>query len=125
MYYFVEQFVWLVKSGLFGDKQLLRKLELVSAWAELVGYVGTISLKIRDLKVISVGIKEKKDEEELRKLREKKFLKWLSVVQDLADGFMAVGDVSEGKGRFSGPVLMALAGLLSAVISTHKNWLSC
>ncbi|KAK1422239.1 hypothetical protein QVD17_25209 [Tagetes erecta] len=121
----VGKFIQSINSGLIDDKQL-RNLRVVSAWAELIGYVGSISLKIRDLKVIGVEMNRiKEEEQELRKLREKKLMKWLSVVQDLADGLMAVSDVSDGKGRFSGPVLMASAGLLSVVISTHKNWLSC
>ena len=52
-------------------------------------------------------------------------MKKLSVVQDLADGLMALADVRDGQGRLSAPILMSSAGLLSALISTHKNWLSC
>nr|XP_043617325.1 peroxisomal membrane protein 11A [Erigeron canadensis] len=141
LYYFVEQIVWLTKSGLIGlSPAHARTMQLVSAWAELIGYLGSISFKIRDLKNL------KKDEEclvtgieirvlrgdgvdvendKLKKLREKMRLKWLSLVQDVADGLMAVADVRDGKGRLSGPLLMASAGMVSAVISTHKNWLSC
>ncbi|KAJ0437287.1 hypothetical protein HanHA300_Chr16g0600301 [Helianthus annuus] len=54
-------------------------------------------------------------DEELEKLMEKKLLKKLGLVQDVADGLMAVADVRGGKGRLSGPVLLASAGLLSAV----------
>lgn len=113
---------------------------MISAWAEFVGYIGSISLKTRDLKGIwkdeacllssieimaTRGDPTKIEEEKLRKLREKKLLKKLSVVQDVADGLMAVADIRDGKGRLSGPLLMASAGMLSAIISTHKNWLSC
>ncbi|XP_076939791.1 peroxisomal membrane protein 11A-like [Bidens hawaiensis] len=135
LYYFVEQFVWLAKTGLIDAKQL-RTLQKVSAWAELVGYVGSIGLKVRDLKGILEDeaslvsrIEKRKDcvemEEKLEKLREKKLMKRLSLVQDLADGLMAVADVRDGKGRLTGPMLLASAGMVSAVISTHKNWLSC
>ena len=65
------------------------------------------------------------EEVRLGKLREKKMMKRLSVVQDLADAVMALDDILDGKGPFSKPVLMALAGLLSALISSHKNWISC
>ena len=65
------------------------------------------------------------EEERLRKVREKKVMKRLSIVQDLADAVMALDDMLDGKGPFSRPVLMASAGLLSALISTHKNWKSC
>lgn len=64
-------------------------------------------------------------EGKLKKLRQKMMMKKLSVVQDLADGLMAVADVRDGKGRFSGPLLLAFAGMVSAVISARKNWLSC
>ncbi|PWA92747.1 peroxisomal membrane protein 11A [Artemisia annua] len=134
-------FVWLVKSGLL-DKKNGYKLQLISAWAELFGYFGSVWLKVKDLDrikkdeeclVSSIEIKSLRGEgegegvevEKLRKLREKKMLKKLSVVQDVADGLMAVADVRDGKGVLSGPLLLACAGMVSAVISTHKNWVSC
>jgi hypothetical protein len=52
LYYFVEQFVWLAKSGLIYSKHS-KSLGKVSAWAEFVGYIGSISLKFRDLKKLS------------------------------------------------------------------------
>lgn len=139
VYYFVEQFVWLAKSGLIDSKHS-RNLQIISAWAEFIGYFGSIALKIRDLKKImedeaclkssieisiSRGISCKGEEEKMRKLREKKMMKKLSVVQDLADGLMSLADIRDGKGRLSGPLVVSSAGLLSAIISTHKNWLSC
>lgn len=139
LYYFVEQFIWLAKSGLIDSKHS-RNLQKISAWAEFIGYIGSISLKIRDLRRIGEdeaclvstievsemrGVKCGEEKEKLWKLREKKLMKRLSVVQDLADGLMALADIRDGKGQFSGPVLLSSAGLLSALISTHKNWLSC
>ncbi|KAJ0680852.1 putative peroxisomal biogenesis factor 11 [Helianthus annuus] len=129
LYYFVEQLVWVIKSGLVDGKQL-GNLQKVGAWAELIGYVGSIGLKVRDLKGIledemCLVKRVESGDEELEKLREKKLLKKLGLVQDVADGLMAVADVRNGKGRLSGPVLLASAGLLLAVISAHKNWLSC
>ncbi|XP_058081191.1 peroxisomal membrane protein 11A [Magnolia sinica] len=138
-YYFVEQFVWLSKSGLI-DSRHSPGLQKVSAWAELIGYVGSISLKVIDLRGILeeedwlrsrieelqvAGGGAEKEAEKLRRLREKGLLKKLSIVQDIADGLMAAADVRDGKGALSGPLLLASAGLLSAVISTHKNWISC
>lgn len=139
VYYFFEQFVWLAKSGLI-DAKYSRKFGRISVWAELIGYIGSIGLKIRDLRgiledekclvasiEISVtrGVKCEEEREKLGKLREKKLLKKLSLVQDMADGLMAVADIRDGKGRLSAPILISSAGLLSAIISTHKNWLSC
>uniref|UniRef100_A0A2P2Q433 Uncharacterized protein n=1 Tax=Rhizophora mucronata TaxID=61149 RepID=A0A2P2Q433_RHIMU len=102
--------------------------------------MGSISLKFRDLKKLTEeearllssievaasrgnGITE--EEGRLVKLREKKLMKRLSIVQDFADGLMAIADVRDGKGRLCGPLLVSSAGLLSALISTHKNWVSC
>lgn len=140
IYFFVEQFVWLSKSGLIIDPKRSRMFQKVSAWAEFVGYFGSVALKLRDLKAIvedeaclkssieiavlrGVGCGE--EEARLGKLREKKLMKKLSIVQDLADGLMALDDILDGKGPFSKPILMSSAGLLSALISTHKNWVSC
>ncbi|GKV04802.1 hypothetical protein SLEP1_g16909 [Rubroshorea leprosula] len=74
---------------------------------------------------ISRGIGYQEEETRMKKLREKKLMKTLSTVQDLADGLMALADIRNGKGSLSGPLLVSSAGLLSAIISTHKNWVSC
>ncbi|XP_027329865.1 peroxisomal membrane protein 11A [Abrus precatorius] len=139
IYYFVEQFVWLAKSGLIDPKHALT-FQKLSAWAELVGYLGSVALKFRDLRAMAEeeaclkssveigglrGVGCKEEEVRLGKLREKKVMKKLSIVQDLADALMALDDILDGKGPFSKPLLMASAGLLSALISTHKNWVSC
>lgn len=140
LYYFVEQFVWLGKSGLI-DKKHLNRLQRLSAWCELIGYVGSVSLKVRELQriagdetclVSSIEIAVvrgiacvEEEEEQLRKLREKKLMKRLSVLQDFADALMAVADIRDGKGLLSGQLIVSSAGLFSALISTHKNWVSC
>ncbi|KAL9661047.1 hypothetical protein QQ045_025866 [Rhodiola kirilowii] len=139
IYFFVEQFVWLAKSGLI-DAKHSRNLQLISAWAEFVGYLGSISLKIRDLMILSedeaclissiemaktTGISCVDEESKLKKMRAKKMLKRLSTIQDVADWLMALADIRDGKGRLSAPIFVSSAGLLSALISTHKNWMSC
>lgn len=139
LYYFVEQFVWLAKAGLI-DKRLLPNLQKLSAWCEFVGYFGSVSLKLIELREIGEeerclaasvdvsvlrGIKCGEEMEKLGKLRGKKMMKRLSVVQDLADALMALADIRDGRGRLSAPLLVSSAGLFSAVISTHKNWVSC
>lgn len=138
-YYFVEQFIWLAKAGLI-DAKHSRNLQRISAWAEFIGYLGSISLKFRDLKrigedeacvetsieiAITRGIGSEQEKEKLRKLREKKLMKKLSIVQDFADALMAVADIRDGKGLLLGTLSVSCAGLLSALISTHKNWVSC
>lgn len=139
LYYFVEQLVWLGKAGLI-DKSHLPALQKLSAWCEFVGYFGSVSLKVMELREIEVeercaassvdvavvrGIKCGEEQEKLRKLREKKAMKRLSVVQDLADALMAVADIRDGGGLLAAPLLVSSAGMLSALISTHKNWVSC
>lgn len=139
LYYFVEQFVWLAKAGLIDSKHS-KKLGKISAWFEFIGYTGSISLKFRDLKKLSEdeirlessievavlrGNVCQAEEEKMRKLREKKLMKKLSIIQDFADGLMALADIRDGKGQLSAPVLVSFAGLVSALISTHKNWVSC
>ncbi|CAA7048073.1 unnamed protein product [Microthlaspi erraticum] len=138
-YYFVEQFIWLAKSGLI-DAKHSKWLQRLSAWAELIGYVGSVSLKIRDLGKmkeeetcvastieisVSRGISCDGEEEKMKKLKEKKTLKVLSILQDLADGLMTIADLRDGKGVLSAPNVISSAGLFSALISTHKNWISC
>ncbi|XP_047976606.1 peroxisomal membrane protein 11A [Salvia hispanica] len=139
-YYFIEQLVWLGKAGLI-DKRHLNLLHKWSAWCEFVGYFGSVSLKVMELREIEVqercaassvdvavlrGIKCGEEQGRLRKLREKKVMKRLSVVQDLADGLMALADIRDGGGGvLASPLLLSSAGMLSALISTHKNWISC
>ncbi|PKA57719.1 Peroxisomal membrane protein 11A [Apostasia shenzhenica] len=133
VYYFLEQLIWLSKTGLVISRQRARSFEKISAWAELIGYFGSITLKVKELRRIRSSIEarmnssgSKEDEDgDIRKLRNKLFLKQLSLVQDLADGLMVLGDVRDGKGFLTDPLLMASAGMISALISTHKNWISC
>ncbi|CAI0463875.1 unnamed protein product [Linum tenue] len=139
IYYFVEQFVWLSKSGLI-DGRHAKRLGKISAWAEFAGYVGSISLKFRDLNELngdmaalsstieiahSRGVRCGEEEERMEKLKAKMVLKKLSIVQDFADGFMALADIRDGKGKLSSPLFLSCAGLLSAIISTQKNWAAC
>lgn len=130
VYYFLEQFVWLAKAGLL-PAHLLPRLQRLSAWAELLGYVGSIIIKLETVAKMESSIKTRlkegcgEEDEAVRTMRGKLLLKRLSVVQDVADAFMALGDVTDGKGLLGSSTLTASAGLLSALISTHKNWNSC
>ncbi|KAL6644928.1 hypothetical protein ACP70R_016536 [Stipagrostis hirtigluma subsp. patula] len=130
VYYFVEQFIWLAKAGLL-PAHLLPRLQRLSAWAELMGYVGSITIKLEEVARMESSIKKHlaegcgEESETVRSMRGKLLLKRMSVVQDVADAVMALGDVTDGKGLLGSSTLMASAGLLSALISTHKNWNSC
>lgn len=48
----MEQFVWLIKSGLIETRHA-RQLQKISAKDELFGCIGSISLKLRDLNRIN------------------------------------------------------------------------
>lgn len=138
IYYFVEQFTWLIKTGLI-DQRYSAKLQMISAWTELIGYCGSIAVKglqistLREKesilasksKISSVTREAQVSEKyaaEICQLREKQVLKVVSIIQDLADGLLALADIRDGKGTLSNPLLLASAGLLSALISAQKNW---
>ncbi|KAM3404592.1 hypothetical protein ACQJBY_007595 [Aegilops geniculata] len=129
-YYFIGQFVWLAKAGLL-PAQLLPGLQRLSAWAELLGYVGSITIKLEVVMKMESSIKMRlaegcgEENEAARTMRGKLLLKRLSIVQDVADAFMVLGDVTNGKGLLGSSTLTASIGLLLALISTHKNWNSC
>lgn len=141
IYYFVEQFVWLIKAGLL-DKRYQKRLQMISAWAEFVGYIASVALKslqVRSLlekeSSLSLAIEKGKDNVEtasltqaamkVAELRQKRFLKTLSIIQDFADAFIALSDIRDGKGMLANPVILSSCGLFSALISTHKNWSVC
>ncbi|KAG6553942.1 hypothetical protein Mapa_004859 [Marchantia paleacea] len=135
IYYFVEQFIWLVKAGAI-DKRHSKELQKWSAWSEFIGYLGSVTLKFFQvwamrskeaalLKGLPLceGLDEKvRISKELRMVRAKRFMKTLSLVQDLSDSLLALNDIKDNKGPLARPFLLAFAGLLSALISTHKNW---
>eukprot|EP00250_Pteridium_aquilinum_P007190 c16963_g1_i1 orf=199-978(-) len=141
IYYFIEQFIWLVKAGLL-DKRHQKKLQLISAWAEFVGYFGSVTLKSLQVQAmlakesnLSLALNDGKDRDEtksalraattLAEVRQKRVLKTLSIIQDLADALLALSDIRDGKGVLSNPLILSSCGLLSALISTHKNWSAC
>jgi hypothetical protein len=64
-------------------------------------------------------------EKMVSQIRQKRTLKILSLIQDLSDTFLALSDIRDGKGALSNPLLLSCCGLLSSLISTHKNWVAC
>lgn len=139
IYYFAEQFTWLIKAGLI-DKRYAAKVQKISAWSEFIGYCGSIALKSLQIlalreKLSALAYKSSDQSEalensgnyalEISQLHQKQMLKLVSIIQDLADGVMALSDICDGKGFLSNPLLLSSAGLLSALISTQKNWSSC
>lgn len=138
VYYFLEQFSWLIKTGAM-TKEHEAQIARASAWAEFVGYLANIWLglvKLQELqakreKLQSLLDKKRKEEgvldsaleRELSLLRGLYLLKVAAVVQDLADSTLAVNDIRGGADPLlSHPVTLALAGLVSGSISFYKNW---
>jgi len=139
VYLFMEQLTWLVKSGALSKKHQPR-FTLISAWAELVGYCGSMTLSglavlackeqeallqqriTLEKQIDGKGVPNPDWVRQLAVVRAKRFLKMLAIMQDLADTLLAVNDVRGGEGRLSNPALLCTAGLVSAAISAHKNW---
>mmetsp|Transcript_4933 Transcript_4933/g.10613 ORF Transcript_4933/g.10613 Transcript_4933/m.10613 type:complete len:241 (+) Transcript_4933:225-947(+) len=138
IYYFIEQIVWLMKAGAL-SKEMEKDLAKLSAWAEFLGYIANIVLstfKLRELAVreskLLVTLDKKRKEEgvldqaaerELRVVRAARALRVALIVQDLADSTLAVNDIRGGSDPLlSHPVLLAVAGLISASVSSYKNW---
>ncbi|XP_060200848.1 peroxisomal membrane protein 11A-like [Lycium barbarum] len=135
--YLVSQLLFTYFEAGLIDKKNLNGLAKISVRCEFIGYIGSVSLKVKELRNINedeecllstIGVSIIRGigyAEEEAKLRFKKLMKRLSVIQDFADGLMALADIRDGKGLLSAPLLLPLAGLLSALISTRKNWISC
>eukprot|EP00243_Klebsormidium_subtile_P004362 TRINITY_DN18341_c0_g1_i1.p1 TRINITY_DN18341_c0_g1~~TRINITY_DN18341_c0_g1_i1.p1 ORF type:complete len:242 (+),score=35.22 TRINITY_DN18341_c0_g1_i1:402-1127(+) len=139
-YYFTEQGIWLAKAGLI-DKRHCAPLTKISAWTEFIGYFGSVSLSLlaisstyrRETELLNelraqgkttVGDGSEDDVrlKELAQLRAKRVLKMIAVVQDAADALLALDDMMELKSVLKNPALLALAGLLSALIGAYKCW---
>ncbi|EFJ43205.1 hypothetical protein VOLCADRAFT_66153 [Volvox carteri f. nagariensis] len=136
IYYFIEQFTWLVKTGAL-NKDLEERLAYASAFAELVGYAGNIWISYLKLEKLikqeselterllklRKGVTDAKLESTLVTLRFQRNLRCALIVQDIADSVMALNDVTGGRHRaLNSPVVLALAGLTSGCISFYKNW---
>ena len=131
IYYFVEQFQWLVKVGVI-PATLSPRLTKISASAELLGYSASIVLALLRLHFLlerEVALiaelnrrrrmrrqqrqqEQEQDEAELkgkddiliseiRQLRARRALRTLGLAQDLADALLAVSDLRSGS-RYGG-----------------------
>ncbi|KAF6260492.1 peroxisomal biogenesis factor 11 [Scenedesmus sp. NREL 46B-D3] len=140
-YYFLDQFLWLMKAG-FLPKHQQQAVARASAWAEVLGYMGSIALACHKLQQLSIQeaqlarkvtalIKDEQDRQcidggllrQLQVLRSARLLRLALICQDLADSMSAINDITEGRVRgFNHPVALSCAGLLSAAVSTYKYW---
>lgn len=152
VYYFVEQFQWLVKAGVLPIK-LGPRLTKISAGGELLGYVASITLTLlrlhnlleREVALLAelkrrrraravagekLEANDGKDDiliAEIRQLRTRRLLRTLGLAQDIADAFLAVSDLrgaasATSHSFLSSKSLLAIAGLVSGCISAYKNW---
>lgn len=120
LYYFVDQFQFLVKVGVLSKRQG-QKMTMVSSAAELAGYAANIILNVLRLRnllereidlVKEMRWRRRKSEEkgerfdynddlnkallvEINQLRKRRLLRTLAVVQDCADAVMALNDFRE------------------------------
>jgi hypothetical protein len=124
-----------------------RRASRLSAWAESVGYACNIALglaRVRELAAAEARLRGElvaryrasggradsvraEDVARLRGLRAARRLRAAAIAQDAADSLLALSDLLDGGGGAVGravshPALLALCGLLSAAVSTHKNW---
>lgn len=58
----------------------------------------------------------------LAKIRNGRLMQTLGMVQDLADAFLAMGDIRGDSKALQNPVLQAAAGLLSGTVSGYTKW---
>ncbi|KAI8476804.1 MAG: peroxisomal biogenesis factor 11 [Monoraphidium minutum] len=138
VYYFLDQFIWLMKAGVI-SKTMEKRLSKVSAYSEAVGYAANIAVNLHRIRVMQLQelvlrarlFQSHKDGvppdaaviKQIAALRSSRVLRTAFVVQDLADGLLALSDITEGRyKRMSHPVVLALAGLVSAGVSSYKNW---
>jgi len=140
MYYFLDQYLWLLKTGFIKvPKQQEKTIQKVSAWSEAIGYVANIIIschKLRQLQVqeLALRLKLRHDYKEdgcvdvsllkqVQMLRSARLLRLALIAQDLADSLLALHDITDGRyQRMSHPVILSVAGLLSAAVSTYKYW---
>uniref|UniRef100_A0A7S1X9G4 Uncharacterized protein n=1 Tax=Tetraselmis chuii TaxID=63592 RepID=A0A7S1X9G4_9CHLO len=143
VYYFMEQFVWLSKAGVITDKQWQSRISNASVYAEMLGYIASITLKCLQLSVVlerevalSADLKRRRAKarhsgaesvdgsenalllEEIHALRRRRDACFMEMVQDLMDSLIAWNDIRGGYR----PTVLAVAGLVSAAISANKNW---
>jgi hypothetical protein len=149
-YYFLDQLAFYFKAGAFGEPRkgpLERRLSRLSAWAESLGYACNIVLglaRVRELAAAEAALRGElvaryrasggradsvpaESVARLRRLRAARRLRSAAIAQDAADSLLAISDLLDGKGGALGravshPALLALCGLLSAAVSTQKNW---
>ncbi|KAL6328568.1 hypothetical protein AAG906_038763 [Vitis piasezkii] len=60
---------------------------------------------------IAKGIEYEEEAKQIQKLKEKKLMNWVSIVQNLADVLVVQANIRDGKGRLREPILLASAGL--------------
>ena len=151
LYYFVDQFQFLVKVGVLSERQG-KQMMMVSSVAELVGYLANTVLnvlRLRNLLEREIDLlndlrrRRRKCEEngqkfdygddmnkalltELNQLRKRRMLRTLAIVQDSADAVMALDDLREAyqlrSWRRTNRVVLNLCGILSGLVGAWKRY---
>eukprot|EP00877_Chromochloris_zofingiensis_P008013 jgi/Chrzof1/3465/Cz12g26170.t1 len=142
IYYFLDQFTWLMKAG-FIPKTHEKQVSKFSAYAEACGYAANILLnlyKVQQLKQQErkiwheILISQKQPDaaqrcidpealKQLRFLQTARLMRVAFIIQDLSDSLLALNDITDSKYKqISHPVVLSVAGLISAFVSTYKYW---
>lgn len=137
VYFFFDHFTWLARIGTI-NPDLAKKMSYISAFGEAVGYVFFI---IADFLLIKEGIKkerkirsrremsikeggeeeEKRDKDEIKKIRIDRVMRLMAVAANIADFIIALAEI-EPNPFCNHAVTLGISGLVSAWAGWYRNW---
>mmetsp|Transcript_13056 Transcript_13056/g.15739 ORF Transcript_13056/g.15739 Transcript_13056/m.15739 type:complete len:245 (+) Transcript_13056:116-850(+) len=139
-YYFLDQFAWLMKAGVL-EKDYEKELVKAENTFELVAYVTNMlatQLQLQKLAAREADIKKylamcrasdqfsclhtTEEREELKVIAGKRVVLHLSLVQDMADALIAIGDLKGSDSALAHPVFTSVCGIISGSISASQKW---
>ena len=144
LYFFLEQGTWLVRARV-APVSWARPVSRASAAAELLSYLGSSGLALAALDALALrevalrrslasrgvwpgaGPEVAAIRAELASLSAKRTALRLALLQDACDALLALSDLrSAGKDRgiLASKPLLAIAGLVSAILGTRKVWVA-
>ncbi|KAK9113165.1 hypothetical protein Scep_020684 [Stephania cephalantha] len=156
LHHFLEQFLWLEKTGLISDDGggTFNKLDKLSNYAELVGYVGSLGLK--SISLVETLQRERNLESRIRgertasssdnnaagggdhnelvmisglkgemiKVKEEKLKQQIQVARCFLDVAVKLALIRGEHLYFGNPFFAALKGLVLSILTTRKIWSS-
>ncbi|KAK9108802.1 hypothetical protein Sjap_016862 [Stephania japonica] len=152
LHLFLEQFVWLEKTGLIsnGGGTTFNKLDKLSNYAELIGYVGCLGLKSMSLvetlrkernlesRICGERMPSSSTNNEAREhqfmnglkgqmieVKEEKLKQQIEVVKCFLDVAVKLALIRGEHHYFGNPFFAALKGLVWSILNTRKIWSSC